>query len=91
MEDFFQKVLDGNSFVYEDTDYYKYWIERKSSRGTKWVKDYLARKASLALDVQRIGMYTPIYYGRRNKTLDGIHRLSIAKQLGQKYVLARII
>ena len=91
MEDFFQKVLNGDDFVYEDTDYYKYWMERKSSRGEEWVRDYLVRKSMLARDVQKNGMLTPVYYGRRNKTLDGIHRLSIAKQLGHRYVLTRII
>jgi SAM-dependent methyltransferase len=91
MDDFFQRVLNGDNFVYEDTAYYEYWRGRESKRSEEWTLDYITRKADLAKDIQSNGMHTPVYYGRKNKILDGIHRLSITKQLGHKYVLARII
>ncbi len=91
MEDFFRRVLKGDVFKYEDTPFYEYWKQREPKRTDEWALNLMRKKKELALDIQKNGMREPIYFGPKGKILDGIHRLSIAKQLGHEYVLARAI
>jgi hypothetical protein len=91
IEDFFGRVLSGESFEYEDTLYYQYWRERRPRRTTKWTRKLLAYKESLAKDVQENGIKTPIYFIENGHLRDGIHRLCLAKLLGYKHILGRLI
>jgi SAM-dependent methyltransferase len=91
LEDFLQKVLNGDDFELRDTDFFRYWMKRESKRGEEWVLKWLEYKADTARDIQKNGMKTPYYFGRNNKTLDGLHRLCTAKQLGHKHIISRVI
>jgi SAM-dependent methyltransferase len=87
--DFFGRVLAGEDFSLEDTLLYDYWTQRRPQATAEWVLGYLRYKKQLAEDIQANGMNTPIFYDRKPKLLDGIHRLAIAKVLGYEHVLVR--
>lgn len=91
MADFFSKVLSGESFEYEDTLYYQYWMERRPNKSLEWLRNLLMYKESIAIDIQDNGIKTPIYYIENGHLRDGIHRLCIAKLLGYKHILGRLI
>ena len=91
MTDFFSKVLSGKSFDYEDTLYYQYWVDRRPNKPLEWVRNLLEYKEDLAKDIQQNGIKVPIYYVEDGHLRDGIHRLCIAKLLGHKHTLGRMI
>jgi hypothetical protein len=87
--EFFDLVLRGEEFNFEDTLFYDYWQRRRPQAGTKWLLKFLKYKKELAEDIQANGMKTPIFFDRHYKLLDGIHRLVIAKMLGYEHILVR--
>lgn len=89
LTDFFGKVLDGEDFSLEETLLFDYWTKRRPQATPEWVLKHLKYKKWLAEDIQANGMNTPIFYDRKRKMLDGIHRLVIAKMLGHEHVLVR--
>lgn len=89
LEEFFKKVLTGGTFSAEETLLYHYWVEREPNRSHDWILGKLAYKKSLAEDIQINGIRNPLYYDRKGKLLDGIHRLVIAKELGYEHILVR--
>jgi hypothetical protein len=89
MEGFFRDIFSGDTVVYEDTQFYEYWRQREPKRSTEWTIKRLAYKEELARSIQENGMKEPIYFGRRGKLLDGIHRIVIAKLLGYKHIISR--
>ena len=91
LEEFFGKVLSGESFEYEDTLYYQYWRKRRPNKSSKWAVKFLAYKEDLAKDIQENGMNTPIYFIENGHLRDGLTRLCIAKVLGHKYILGKLI
>lgn len=91
MKDFFDRVLKGEQFKYEDTLMYQYWRKREPKRSLEWTRDFLIYKESLAKDIQKNGIKEPIYIDQNGKMLDGIHRLTVAKLLGYKHILGRLI
>jgi len=91
LREFSIKVLTGDKFDIEKTLFYQYWQKRSPTSSREWRKEKLFYKKSLVEDIQENGIKEPIYLDQRGKLLDGIHRLIIAKELGYKYVLARIL
>ena len=92
LEEFFGKVLAGETIEYEETLLYKYWREREPKKSVGRCRKRLAYKEALAKDIQENGMKTPIYYIEKNGQLrDGLHRLCLAKLLGHKYVLGKLV
>jgi len=89
MRDFFDKVLRGEQFEYEDTPMYQYWRKREPKRSPEWTRNLLIYKESLAKDIQENGIKEPIYIDQGGKMLDGIHRLTVAKLLGYNHILIR--
>ena len=91
LEDFFSKVLSGEKFEYEDTLLYQYWRKRVPRKSPEWTKKFIMYKESLAKDIQENGIRTPIYLIENGHLRDGLHRLCIAKLLGHKHILGKII
>jgi len=91
MQDFFERVLLDVDFDYRITPFYQYWRKRLPKKSEKWTHDWLDYKAELARDIRDNGMTEPIYLDHRMKLLDGIHRLAIAKVLGHRHILVRVL
>jgi hypothetical protein len=89
LEEFFGKVLAGEIFDAGETLLYRYWQKKRPDRPPEWIRDTLTYKKWLAQDIQRNGIKEPLYYDRKGKLLDGIHRLVIARELGHKHILIR--
>ena len=89
LEEFFRKVLSGETFEFEETLLYQYWKTRRPGWSSDQIQGHLAYKKSLAKDVQINGMKEPLYYDQEGKLLDGLHRLVIARELGYKHILVR--
>ena len=92
LEDFFGRVLAGETIDYEETLLYEYWRKREPKRTAEHCRRRLIYKESLAKDIQENGMKTPIHYIEKNGQLrDGLHRLCLAKLLEHKHVLGKLI
>ena len=91
LQDFFEQVLSGGAVKVEDTALYHYWRKRQPKQTEEWTWKLLAYKAELARDIQQNGMREPIYLDAQTKMLDGLHRLCIAKVLGHRHVLVRVL
>ena len=92
LEEFYGKIVAGKVIDYEKTLLYEYWLKREHKRTEKHCINRLLNKEATAKDIIENGMKTPIYYVRKHGQLrDGLHRLCLAKQLGQKYVLGKLI
>ena len=87
LREFARRVHSGEAFELEDTDLYKYW--EKQSLSPEWAREKLAKKRDLIKDIELNGMKEPIYFDKKGRMLDGMHRLSIAKELGYKHILCR--
>jgi hypothetical protein len=83
---FFRDILDGEEVDLKHTFLYQYYKNRDRA---EWILDRLEEKAVLALNVQANGMMEPIYMDRKNRVLDGMHRLNLAAELGYKHILVR--
>lgn len=92
IEDFYSRVLAGESIEpIEDLLIYKYWRTRKPN-DPGWAPKWIARKEILAKDIQENGINTPIYFIKDGQHLrDGLSRICIAKLLGYKHVLGKLI
>ena len=87
LRDLVRRVRSGETFELEDTTLYKYWNEQ--SRSPEWSREKLDQKKALIEDIQLNGIKEPIYFDKKGLILDGMHRLSIAKELGHKHILCR--
>lgn len=83
---FFRDILDGEDVNLRQTFLYQYYSNRNRA---KWILDRLEEKRKLALNVQANGMMEPLYMDRKNRVLDGMHRLNLACELGYKDILVR--
>ena len=92
LEDFYSRVLSGESLdPIEDLLIYKYWRKRKPN-DPGWALKWIARKEILAKDIQENGIKIPIYFIKDRQHLrDGLSRICIAKLLGQKHILGKLI
>lgn len=91
MRSFFELVLSGAEFEYEDTDFYGYWRKREPKRTPRWTWEHLAYKASLAKGIQKDGIRDLVYITKNGKLLDGIHRLTLGKLLGYTHLIGKVI
>ena len=85
--DFFGRIRDGEDFRDEDTALYRYWLERDPARAAKQLRSNRAMAESVIAN----GMRQPVFFAKTGKFLDGMHRFYLAKALGHKSVLARIV
>lgn len=83
---FFSRVLAGEVVDLEETSLYRYYNRLGKS---EWIRERLVKKTALAKDIQQNGMRQPIYLDRKGRILDGMHRLSLAYELGYEHVLVR--
>ena len=84
--EFFGQVLTDKDPNPTETSLYQYWKQHDKS---EWIQIRLAEKKALAKDIQHNGMRQPIYLDHRDRVLDGMHRLSLACELGYEHVLIR--
>ncbi|GAG18947.1 unnamed protein product, partial [marine sediment metagenome] len=89
LEEFFSRVLSDEEFDVADTLLWEYWKSKHFGGSEKWIRTSLEHKVVLAKDIRANGMKEPVYFDRKARLLDGIHRLVIAKELGYKNVLVR--
>jgi hypothetical protein len=87
--EFFELVLLGEEFNYEETLLYQYWRKREPNRSREWIQAKLDQKKTLAESVRDDGMMEPLYFDHRNNLIDGLHRQCIAKVLGYEHIVAR--
>lgn len=85
--EFFTLVLSGEDFNLEDTSLYECWMERSMS--PEWTRNKLDKKRALIEDVRLNGFRDPIFFDRKGRLLDGMHRLCMAKALGYQHILCR--
>jgi len=86
MSIFFKSIFDGQ---FNKKVFYDCW---KDKLPENMIEQKMKNKKELAEDIQKNGIKCPIYINnKKNKILDGAHRLIIAKELGYKHITVRRI
>jgi hypothetical protein len=84
----FYKELDQGKPLFE-TNYYKYWKERRAKEYEERVKKGMLIKAALYNDIKKRCLFKPVIVNREGKVLEGNHRHEIMRHLGYKTIIIR--
>ena len=91
VRDFFQKVLKDNDTDFINMYLYSYWQERRPDKPKEWILEKLKFRKKLADSIRLYGIREPIFIDKNNRIVDGFHRLTVARELGYKSVLVRVV